>query len=93
MPAEPTGNQPAARRCPVCWTGFTLTPRNANKRYCCGACRMEDWRRRHDAERAAAICQATLADIRAANATEAERREALRLRHALEEWRSTMNPD
>jgi len=34
------------RRCPVCWRPFTAT--NPSARYCSGACRVEDWRRRRD---------------------------------------------
>lgn len=33
-------------RCPVCWTAFTAISPQA--RYCCGACRVEDWRRRRE---------------------------------------------
>jgi len=54
---------------------------------------MEDWRRRHEAELTAVFLNATLDRIREANAADTEHREALRLQHALDERRSTMNPD
>jgi hypothetical protein len=40
---------PVDHRCPVCWTPFTATSPRA--RYCSGACRVEDWRRRREASR------------------------------------------
>ena len=51
MPAdEPQGPQTDRRRCPVCWTWFTPnSPSNPYpRRYCCGACRIEDSRRRRE---------------------------------------------
>lgn len=42
MPAANPSNQ---RQCPICWTWFTANPANS-RRYCCGACRIEDSRRR-----------------------------------------------
>ncbi len=95
-PTEPTGHEPdTERRCPVCWTPFAPN-RSSNphpRRYCSAACRMEDWRRRHEAELTAVFLNATLDRIREANAADTEHREALRLQHALDERRSTMNPD
>lgn len=51
MSAEDTAAaQPGRRRCPVCWTWFT--PNSLSnphpRRYCCGACRIEDSRRRRE---------------------------------------------
>jgi hypothetical protein len=53
MSAEDTAaTQPGRRRCPVCWTWFTPnSPSNPHpRRYCCGACRIEDSRRRRERE-------------------------------------------
>ncbi len=46
--AEPTGSGAGQKRCPVCWTPFTPNdPANPHpRRYCSGACRIEDSRRR-----------------------------------------------
>jgi len=88
-------DQPARRRCPVCWTLFTPNPTaNPNpRRYCSPACRMEDWRRRREREQTQLLLDATLERIRAANAADAERRHATAWRHALNERRSPMSPD
>jgi hypothetical protein len=51
---------------------------------------MQDWRRRRDREQTQLLLDAALERIREANA---ERREARRWRHALNERRSPMNPD
>lgn len=40
-------------RCPVCWTPFTPTAHNPQQRFCRPACRVEQWRRDHDAHDAA----------------------------------------
>jgi hypothetical protein len=99
MPAEPTepaGHEPATqRRCPVCWTPFAPNPSTNPhpRRYCSAACRMEDWRRRREHEQTRILLDTALERIRAANAADTERREALRQRHTLDERRSTMNPD
>ena len=95
-PTEPTGHEPATqRRCPVCWTPFTPNPSTNPhpRRYCSAACRMEDWRRRHEAELTDAFLNATLDRIREANDAAADQRTHAAWRHALEERRSPMNPD
>lgn len=93
MPDEPTRDPQAERRCPACWSSFIVPPNNPHKRYCCPACRVQDWRRRREHDQTQLLLDAALERIRAANAADAERREARRLRHALEERRTTMNPD
>lgn len=47
MTNNPTQQQ---RRCPICWNWFTIPPSNPHRRYCSGACRVADWRRRRDTE-------------------------------------------
>ena len=56
MPAEDTDQ----RRCPVCWTWFTPnSPSNPYpRRYCCGACRIADSRRRRESEQRPRPCWA-----------------------------------
>jgi predicted nucleic acid-binding Zn ribbon protein len=95
MPTDHDHDQPAPRRCPVCWTPFiSNNPTNPHpRRYCSPACRMEDWRRRHDREQTQLMLDAALERIREANAADIERGEALRLRRQLAERRSTMHPD
>ena len=49
MPSPETpGSGPGQKHCPVCWTPFTPNdPANPHpRRYCSGACRIEDSRRR-----------------------------------------------
>lgn len=48
----PTDHEQPQRRCPVCWTLFVPNnPANPHpRRYCSGACRIEDSRRRRDRE-------------------------------------------
>lgn len=97
MPAdEPDDYQTGQRRCPVCWTRFTTnSPSNPHpRRYCSGACRIADSRRRREREQTQLLLDAKLDAIRALNRADQERREATRLRHALDEHRRTpMNPD
>ncbi len=47
-PDDSPGPSTGQRRCPVCWTPFTPNqPSNPHqRRYCCGACRIEASRRR-----------------------------------------------
>ena len=63
MPAdEPQGPKTDRRRCPVCWTWFTPnSPSNPNpRRYCCGACRIEDSRRRRERKQTQPLLDAKL---------------------------------
>ena len=50
------------RRCPVCWTWFTPnSPSNPHpRRYCCGACRIEDSRRRRERKQTQLLLDAKL---------------------------------
>jgi hypothetical protein len=91
----PTDHEQPQRRCPVCWTLFVPNnPANPHpRRYCSGACRIEDSRRRRDREQTQQLLDAALDRIRDSNHADAQRRESLRLRHALEQRRSAMNPD
>jgi hypothetical protein len=96
MPAtEPDGPlEPGTirrRRCPVCWTWFTPnSPSNPYpRRYCCGACRIADSRRRRESEET----QLLLEVLRAARYAEDERRETTRLRRQLDERTDSMHPD
>jgi predicted nucleic acid-binding Zn ribbon protein len=76
-PHEPGTGQ---RRCPVCWTWFT--PNAASnphpKRYCSGACRIEDSRRRREREQTQLLLDAKLDVLSAARHAEAERLQATR---------------
>lgn len=49
--SKTTGSGDGQKRCPVCWTPFTPNhPTNPHpRRYCSGACRIEDSRRRRRA--------------------------------------------
>ena len=92
MPAdEPADPGTGRRRCPVCWNWFT--PNSASnphpRRYCCGACRIEDSRRRREREQTQLLLDAKLDLLRAATNAEAERRETTRLRRQLDERRQT----
>lgn len=92
MPAdEPTDTGTGQRSCPVCWTWFTPNhPSNPYpRRYCCGACRIEDSRRRRERERTQLPLDAKLDVLRAIRYTEAARLEVRRL---LDERRPPMNP-
>lgn len=96
MPAdEPAEPETDRRRCPVCWTWFTPnSPSNPHpRRYCSGACRIQDSRRRREREQTQLLLDAKLEVIRAATAAGAERRETTRARHLLDERRHHMNPD
>jgi len=89
MPAdEPHNDRPQAsqRQCPVCWTWFTPnSPSNPHpRRYCCGACRIEDSRRRREAE---------LDVPRALRHLDAQHRETSQTQPLLDERRHPMNPD
>lgn len=92
---EPVDPGTGPRRCPVCWTWFT--PNSASnpypRRYCCGACRIQDSRRRREHAQTQLLLDAKLEVIRAATAAEAERRDATRLRRELDQRRRPMNPD
>ena len=97
MPADEAPGDPdtGQRRCPVCWTWFTPnSPSNPYpRRYCCGACRIEDSRRRRQREQTQLLLDVKLDVLRAARYLEAEHREANRpLRH-LARGRDTMKPD
>jgi hypothetical protein len=92
MPSDPKDHrdhEPGQLRCPVCWTWFTPnSPHNPRpRRYCCGACRIEDWRRHREAEETQLIQEAKLDVIRAYNRRDAERHEAAQARRLLDEWR------
>ena len=96
MPTEDTAApQPDRRRCPVCWTWFT--PNSASnphpRRYCCGACRIQDSRRRREAEQTQLLLDAKLKVMRAARYLDDERREAAQAQRQLDERRPPMNPD
>jgi hypothetical protein len=96
MPTEDTAApQPDLRRCPVCWTWFTPnSPSNPYpRRYCCGACRIQDSRRRREAEQTQLVLDATLDVLRTTRHPEAERRETTQTRHLLDERRHPMNPE
>jgi hypothetical protein len=97
MPTDHTAPlQPGPKRCPVCWTWFTPnSPSNPHpRRYCCAACRIQDSRRRREAEQTQLLLDATIDAVRAANRADQERREAIRLRHPLDAQRRTrMDPD
>jgi hypothetical protein len=96
MPSEDTPPpQTNQKRCPVCWTWFTPnSPSNPHpRRYCCAACRIQDSRRRREAEQTQLLLDATLDVIRAANRADQERREATRQHQTLNEQRRTsMDP-
>jgi hypothetical protein len=97
MPADEAPGDPdtGQRRCPVCWAWFTPNaPSNPYpRRYCCGACRIQDSRRRREAEQTRLLPDAKLNVLRAARHLEDEHREATApLRH-LDRRRDTMNPD
>jgi len=87
-PLDPQNDRPQAsqRRCQVCWTWFTPnSPSNPHpRRYCCGACRIEDSRRRREAE---------LDVLRAVRHLDAQRRETSQAQRLLDERRHPMNPD
>lgn len=96
MPAsEPVDPDTIRRRCPVCWTWFS--PNSASnpypRRYCCGACRIADSRRRRESEHTQMLLDAKLDLLRAARYAEADRRESSRRRRLLEERNDTMNAD
>jgi hypothetical protein len=98
MPATepgPVDPDTIRRRCPVCWTWFTPnSPRNPYpRRYCCGACRIADSRRRRESEETQLLLDAKLDVLRAARYAEAERRETTHSRRLLDERTDTMNPD
>ncbi|MGH3433422.1 MAG: hypothetical protein ACRDQB_11370 [Thermocrispum sp.] len=86
---EPGQPEPGQRRCPVCWTRFTPnSPNNPHpRRYCCGACRIEDSRRRREREQTQLLLAADLEAIRTINGTDDERRDAAQARRLLNEWR------
>jgi hypothetical protein len=83
------------RRCPVCWTWFTPnSPSNPHpRRYCCGACRIEDYRRRREHDETQLLLDAKLDVLRAARHLDDKRRETLQARRRLDERRHPMNPD
>jgi hypothetical protein len=84
-PDEPIAPPTGQRRCPVCWTWFTPNhPSNPHpRRYCCGACRIEDSRRRRERQQIQTLIDAKLEAIRAVTAAGADRRDATRLRQEL----------
>ena len=94
MPAdEPINTE--RRRCPVCWTWFTPNAESNPhpRRYCCGACRIEDSRRRREREQTQPLLDATPGILHGARHTDAERLEATRARRLLDQRRRPMNPD
>jgi len=52
IPADPSRNENATGRCPVCQVSFPAAP---NRRYCSQACRATAWRRRHMAPTAPVV--------------------------------------
>ena len=92
---EPAGYDTAQRRCPVCWAWFTPnSPSNPHpRRYCSGACRIEDSRRRRESEQTQMLLDAKLDILRTARHAETERVETTRLRRLLDERRHPMNPN
>lgn len=89
-PERPRDREPGQRRCPVCWTWFTPnSPNNPYpRRYCCGACRIKDSRRRREAKQTQMLLDAKLDAIRARNRADVERHEAAQARRLLDEWSS-----
>lgn len=90
MPADELADYDTGqRRCPVCWTRFTPnSPSNPHpRRYCCGACRIEDSRRRRESEQTQDLLDAKLDVLRATRSAAAERQEATRTRRLLDERR------
>ena len=92
---DPTNPATEPRRCPVCWTWFTPnSPSNPYpRRYCCGACRIEDSRRRREREQTQLLLDAKLDLLRDATHTQTERRENTRARRLLHERTDPMNLD
>ena len=92
---DPTNPATEPRRCPVCWTWFTPnSPNNPHpRRYCCGACRIADSRRRREREQNQLLLDAHLGVLRTARHAQAERRETTRLRRLLDERRHPMEHD
>ncbi|MBA2509571.1 MAG: hypothetical protein H0V32_12880 [Nocardioidaceae bacterium] len=96
MPAnEPDVPDTGRRHCPVCWTWFTPnSPSNPYpRRYCCGACRIADSRRRRENEETQLLLDAKLDLLRATRHADAARRETTRLRRLLDERNDSMNAD
>ena len=96
MSAEDTAaTQPGRRRCPVCWTWFTPnSPSNPHpRRYCCGACRIEDSRRRRERQQTQQLLDANLDALRTARHQEAEHRETPKPDGPPDERRHPMNPN
>lgn len=93
--AEPLDPDTGQRRCPVCWTWFTPnSPSNPYpRRYCCGACRIADSRRRREAEQTQLLLNAKLDSLRAARHLDDERREIIRLLRPHDERSNPMNPN
>jgi len=94
-PSGPVEPDTINRRCPVCWTWFTPnSPSNPHpRRYCCGACRIADSRRRREGEATQLLLDEKLDVLRAARNTEAERLQTTRLRRLLDERTDFMNSD
>ena len=94
-PLGPVDPDTDRRRCPVCWTWFTPnSPSNPHpRRYCSGACRIEDSRRRREREQTQLLLDAKLDLLRATRHAEDERRETTRMRRLLDERRDPMNSD
>jgi hypothetical protein len=93
--ADPPDPDTGQGRCPVCWTWFTPnSPSNPHpRRYCSGACRIQDSRRRREAEQTQLLLDAKLAVLRTAKHLENERREISQARRLLDERRHPMKPD
>ena len=91
-PVDPPSGQ---QRCPVCWTWFTPnSPSNPHpRRYCCGACRIADSRRRREREKNQLLLDSHLDVLRAARHIQAERRETTRLRRLHDERRHPIDPN
>ncbi len=91
---EPTETGTGRRRCPVCWGWFIPNhPSNPYpRRYCSGACRIEDSRRRRARDQADPT-ETKLDYFRALGNAEDEPRETARARRLHAERRHPMDPD
>lgn len=94
-PEHPRDRELDQRRCPVCWTWFTPNSPNSPypRRYCCGACRIEDSRRRRERQQTQSLLDAKPDATPAPNRTDHERRETAQARRLLDEWSRPTTPD
>ena len=96
MPADdPDDPENRRRRCPVCWTWFTPNAgSNPNpRRYCCGACRIEDSRRRREHEQTQLLLDAKLESYAQPETPKPNTAKPPQARRQLDERRQPMNPD